>query len=517
MAGGMIMVSGGGDHDAPTEGSRAYAIVVCVFASLGGIFFGYDQGVTGGVLVMDSFLKDFCYGFGGNTIEDCHKDSQALPDNWSTYTTLYNVLYYLGCIGGAYLGGVVADKFGRRMTIFTAGVLFCIGTLMLVLTNSGNHTLAYIARIIQGFGVGNSSFSLPIFGAEMAPKELRGMLSGFMQMSIVTGLLLAGIINYVVKDHGGGWRTTNAVAMAFPVIVMAGIFCVPESPRWTYKVKGRDSAEAVLKRLRRTENVGVELQAIGDALEEEGNDKATWSDLWHPSVRPRLIIACSLQLLQQATGINPIFTYGGQIFQDVVGNNGIVSLLILQIVNFVSTIPAMYWVDRVGRRRLLLLGGVGMVIGHLVSAIAFTAGCSGDTDKSNCSTGAGWTMIVFSAFFVFNFAISWGPVCWIYPAEIFPLNLRAKAVSASTMTNWCMGALMIGIPKLFKYLNINGVFFLFAALCSLAGAYVWFKCPETKGVLLEDIEQLFAKGVSARDPRPAPKDLNIETPKIDEA
>ncbi|OQR85734.1 hypothetical protein THRCLA_10640, partial [Thraustotheca clavata] len=154
MAGGIPLTTSHGAHDAPTEGSRAYAIVVCVFASLGGIFFGYDQGVTGGVLVMDSFLKDFCYGFGGNTKEDCHESSQHLPDNWSTYTTLYNVLYYLGCIGGAYLGGVVADKFGRRMTIFTAGVLFCIGTLMLVLTNSGNHTLAYIARIIQGFGVG---------------------------------------------------------------------------------------------------------------------------------------------------------------------------------------------------------------------------------------------------------------------------------------------------------------------------------------------------------------------------
>ncbi|OQR85683.1 Major Facilitator Superfamily (MFS), partial [Achlya hypogyna] len=438
MAGGVAMLPSGGAHDAPTEGSRTFAVIVCVFASLGGIFFGYDQGVTGGVLVMGSFLKDFCIGYGGNTKGECEASSSKLPNNWSTFTTLFNVLYYLGCIFGAYLGGVIADKYGRRATIFSAGVLFCAGTLMLVLTNQGNHTLALIARIIQGFGVGNSSFSLPIFGAEMAPKELRGMLSGFMQMSIVTGLLLAGIINKVVEEQEKGWRTTNAVAMAFPVVVMLGIFCVPESPRWLYKAKGRDVAEKELKRLRRTENVGAELQAIGDALEEEGNDSATWADLWHPSIRPRLIIACSLQLLQQATGINPIFTYGGQIFKDVVGD-GIMSLLVLQIVNFVSTIPAMYWVDQVGRRKLLLLGGIGMVVGHLVSAIAFTAGCDGDTDNADCSTGAGYTMIVFSAFFVFNFAISWGPVCWIYPAEIFPMNVRAKAVSASTMTNWCMG------------------------------------------------------------------------------
>ncbi|KDO27365.1 hypothetical protein SPRG_06951 [Saprolegnia parasitica CBS 223.65] len=512
MAGGIAILPGGGADDTPTEGSRSYAIVVCVFASLGGIFFGYDQGVTGGVLVMDSFLNDFCIGYDGNTGAQCRASSSDLPDNWSTFTTLFNVLYYMGCIVGAYLGGYIADKYGRRATIFSAGVLFCVGTLMLVLTNKMGHTLALIARIIQGFGVGNSSFSLPIFGAEMAPKELRGMLSGFMQMSIVTGLLLAGIINYVVQYDEHGWRVTNAVAMAFPVVVMAGIFCVPESPRWMYKAKGRAQAETALKRLRRTENVGAELQAIGDAIEEEGDNTSTWADLWHPSIRPRLLIACSLQLLQQATGINPIFTYGGQIFKDVVGD-GIVSLLIFQIVNFLSTIPAMYWVDKVGRRKLLLVGAAGMVIGHLVSAISFTAGCKGDTSKSDCSTGAGWTMIVFTAFFIFNFAISWGPVCWIYPAEIFPMNVRAKAVSASTMTNWCMGSLMIGIPKLFPYLNINGVFFLFTALCALAGVYVWFKCPETKGLLLEDIELLFGNGAPVR----AQKSVDIETPKRDEA
>ncbi|KAF0716707.1 hypothetical protein As57867_002700, partial [Aphanomyces stellatus] len=497
MAGGMFIDAAAVDS-APTEGSKMYAIVVCVFASLGGIFFGYDQGVTGGVLVMDSFLNDFCVGYGGNTLIQCKGTSADLPDNWLNFTTLYNVLYYIGCIFGAYIGGVIADKFGRRATIFSAGVFFCVGTVMLVATNQGGHVLALIGRIIQGVGVGNSSFSLPIFGAEMAPKELRGMLSGFMQMSIVTGILLAGIINIVVENQPSGWRTTNAVAMAFPVVVMAGIYFVPESPRWTYKHKGREQAEAVLARLRKTDNVGEELKAIGDAIEEEGAANVTWADVFHPSVRRRVYIAMALQLLQQATGINPVFVYGGQIFKDVLGN-GLTSLLILQIVNFVSTIPAMYWVDRFGRRSLLLLGGAGMVVGHLISATSFTIGCKGDTSDLGCSKSAGWIMIVATAFFIFNFAISWGPICWIYPAEIFPMKVRAMAVSLSTMTNWTMGALMIGIPKLFPYLNINGVFYLFAALCSLAGVFVYYFCPETKNVLLEDIEFLFNKRNGAED------------------
>ncbi|CAK4663631.1 unnamed protein product, partial [Aphanomyces euteiches] len=242
---------------------------------------------------MSSFLKDFCENYDGNTYDAC--SSSKSPSNWTNFTTTYNVLYYVGCMIGAYFGGVVADKLGRRATIFTAGFLFCVGTCLLVFTTKGNHTMALIARVIQGVGVGNSSFSLPIFGAEMAPKELRGMLSGFMQMSIVTGLLMAGLINYGVQHTEWGWRTTNAVAMAFPVIVMIGIYFVPESPRWVYQHKGREAAEATLIRLRKTENVGDELKAIGDVLEEEGNGEATWKDVFHPSIRRRVFIAMALQ------------------------------------------------------------------------------------------------------------------------------------------------------------------------------------------------------------------------------
>ncbi|KAF0697426.1 Aste57867_11906 [Aphanomyces stellatus] len=492
----------------PTQGSKLYAVVVCIFASLGGAFFGYDQGVTGGVLVMRSFLEDFCEHYDGNTMARCTSSSADLPSNWLNFTTLFNVLYYAGCIMGAYVGGVVADRLGRRMAIFSAGLFFCIGTILLVTTPKGNHVWALVARAIEGIGVGNSSFSLPIFGAEMAPKELRGMLSGFMQMSVVTGILLAGLVNIAVEDQVGGWRTANGVAMVFPALVMAGIFCVPESPRWTYVHRSRTEAETVLVRLRRSDNILDELDAIGQAVEDEF-DAATWSDLLHPSVRRRVCIAMALQLLQQATGINPVFVYGGQIFKDVLGN-GLTSLLLLQIVNFVSTIPAMYWVDRVGRRSLLLLGAAGMVLGHLVSATSFTVGCKGNTTDLGCSASAGWVMIVATAFFIFNFAISWGPICWIYPAEIFPMRVRAMAVSLSTMTNWTMGAVMIGIPKLFPYLNINGVFYLFACLCSCACVFVYFFCPETKNVLLEDIELLFnnrdhfLESATIRTPRTPP-------------
>ncbi|GLE03420.1 hypothetical protein PINS_up012322 [Pythium insidiosum] len=216
-----------------------------------------------------------------------------------------------------------------------------------------------------------------------------------------------------------------------------------------------------------------------------------------------------LQVLQQATGINPMFTYGGLIFKDVAGD-GILSIFLLSVVNFLSTIPAMRWVDTYGRRSLLLIGAVGMVLGHLIAGITFTAGCDGDTDKTNCGKAAGYIIVVGTSFFIFNFAISWGPVCWIYPAEIFPLNVRAKSVSLSTMANWIMGTCMTFVVKLFPALNINGVFFLFAVTCTGCGVFVYFFCPETKGMLLEDIESLF---VSGKKPHQAsPKYVEAETP-----
>jgi SP family sugar:H+ symporter-like MFS transporter len=484
----------------PTEGNRTYAIVVCIFASLGGLFFGYDQGVTAGVLIMDSFLADFCVGWYSLTMVDCTKASADLPGRWVDFTLWYNMTYNIGCMVGAIVGGWVADKFGRRVTIFQAGLFFCVGTSWVAFCPAQAHEAVLIARFIQGMGVGNSSFSLPLFGAEMAPKELRGFLSGFMQMTVVTGLLSANIVNQIVQSHPRGWRITNGVCMAAPIVVMLGIFFVPESPRWTFQQRGKDAAVAVLRQLRQTRHIDRELQAISRQIALEGDEPASYFDLLEPSVLKRVVIAMLLQVLQQATGINPVFTYGGLIFKDVAGD-GIFSVLILSIVNFVSTIPAMRWVDTYGRRQLLLVGSVGMVLGHVLSGALFTAGCDGNTEDAGCSKGAGIAIIVGTSFFVFNFAISWGPVCWIYPAEIFPLNVRSVAVSLSTMANWLMGVVMTWVVKLFPSLNINGVFFLFCGTCIICGVFVYYLCPETKGILLEDIEALFNRGARDRPVR----------------
>ncbi|ETM39864.1 hypothetical protein L914_14068 [Phytophthora nicotianae] len=480
------------DADTPTTGSTRYAIIVCAFASLGGFFFGYDQGVTSGVLIMDSFLNDYCVGWHNFTYDDCTRSSSDLPGQWTTFTVWYNMVYNLGCLVGALIGGYVADRFGRRATIFSAGVLFCIGTTWVCLNPAQDHTLMYIARVVQGFGVGNSSFSLPLFGSEMAPKELRARLSGLMVLPVMFGQWLANLINILVMDDSNGWRISNAVSMIPPVIVMCGIFCVPESPRWTYQQKGREEAEAVLKRLRQTDDVRHELEAIGDQIDQEETGNKGMAGLWEPTVRRRVFIAMALQLGQQATGINPIMTYGSLIFKDITGA-GIYASLLLSGVNCLSTTPGLIWLDKYGRRYMAMIGAVGMVIGHLFAAILFTAICDGNVDDSGCPTVGGWFICIGTAFFVFSYAVSWGALPWIYCSEIFPLNVRASAVSVATAANWIGGALMTEVVKLFPYLNINGVFFMFAGLALLCGLFIYFYCPETKGILLEDIETLFSR------------------------
>ncbi|GMF58709.1 unnamed protein product [Phytophthora fragariaefolia] len=156
--------------------------------------------------------------------------------------------------------------------------------------------------------------------------------------------------------------------------------------------------------------------------------------------------------------------------------------------------------DKFGRRQMALIGAVGMVIGHLFAAILFTAICDGTVDNAGCPQVGGWFICIGTAFFVFSFAVSWGAVPWIYCSEIFPLNVQATAVPLSTAANWVGGALMTEVVKLFPYLNINGVFFMFAGLALCCGLFVYFFCPETKGILLEDIEELFHKPINAKSP-----------------
>ncbi|CAF3846921.1 unnamed protein product [Rotaria sp. Silwood1] len=484
-------------------GKPYFAIFLAVFSSLGGWFFGYDQGVTGGIVVMSSFKNDFCVDVYANE-SVCNLPVVALPTEYRRFLVLFTLMYNVGCfIGAVFISSLVAEKFGRRAIIFTASILFLIGTSMVIFPPGGSKNimiLVLIGRVVEGIGVGCSSFSCPLYASEIAPTNLRGMLSGFMQMTVVIGLFFANVVNFFLQNHKWGWRLSNGIILVAPITIMIGIFFLPETPRWLFKKKSRDLAEKSLKRIRRIEDVTAELDAIADALQEEGNQRSIKELFATKKMLERLGVGVGIHILQQATGINPIFNFGGIIYESVLGK-GLVSLLILSGANLLSTIPALFLFDRLGRRNLLIFCGLAMVVGHIVAATIFVTGCNvsetiinGTTatqETVNCSSTSGILMLVFTVIFVVFFALSWGPIAWIYAAEIFPLNVRARAVSITTGSNWFMGTIMSYILELISPLGIHGVFYLFSGLSLLGVVFVYLFCPETRGVLLEDIEEEF--------------------------
>ncbi|CAF2594967.1 unnamed protein product [Rotaria sp. Silwood2] len=401
-------------------GKPYFAIILAAFSSLGGWFFGYDQGVTGGIVVMSSFKNDFCVGLYGDK-SVCDLPVGALPPDYRRFLLLYTLLYNVGCfVGAAFISSFVAEKFGRRSILFTASVLFLIGTSMVIFLPGGSKRLMIlilIGRIVEGTGVGCSSFACPLYASEIAPASLRGMLSAFMQMTIVSGLFLANVVNFLLQNHKWGWRLSNGIILVAPITTMIGIFLCPETPRWLFKKKGRDLAEKSLKCIRKTDDVTAELDAIDDAIKEEGNQGSSKELFSTKKMRQRLGIGMCMHILNQGTGINPIFTFGGIIFESVLGK-GIISLLILSGVNMLSTIPALFLIDRLGRRKLLIFFGSGMTVGHFVSATVFATGCNvvktiiGNTTASeeivSCKASSGILILVFTTTFVAFYALSWG-------------------------------------------------------------------------------------------------------------
>ncbi|UJR07233.1 hypothetical protein I4U23_011521 [Adineta vaga] len=490
------------EHENIPSGKSSRAIFLSAFSSLGGWFFGYDQGVTGGIVIMHSFKKDFCIGIYGNE-SICDLSISALPSEYRRFLILFTLMYNLGCfLGALFISSFIAEKFGRRAIIFTSSVLFIIGTFMVILPPGGSKNVMkfiLIGRIVEGTGVGCSSFACPLYASEIAPTKLRGMLSGFMTMAIVSGLFSANIINFFLKNHSLGWRLSNGIILIVPLILLMGIFCCPETPRWLLKNKSRKSAEKSLKYIRQIDDVNEELNAIDDAIKDEGNEISIKELFTRKKMFQRLLIGMILHIFLQTSGISPIFAYGGMIFERILGS-GFLSLIILSGANMFSTIPALFLFDKIGRRYLLIFCGLGMVFGHFFAGTGFLVGCKViKTIKDNmivneeiiCGTNTGILILISTVVYIISFALSWGAICWIYAAEIYPLNVRARAMSFTTASHWFMCIIMSFILEFISSFGIHFGFYLFSSLCLCAVLFVYLFCPETKGILLEDIEQVF--------------------------
>lgn len=479
------------------------AIVIGLFVAFGGVLFGYDTGTISGILAMDYWRKEFTTGY-------MNSDNQ--PDVSPSQTSLIVSILSAGTFFGALWAAPTGDFLGRRMGLIAACCVFNLGVILQ--TASTALPMFIAGRFFAGFGVGMVSALIPLYQSETAPKWIRGVIVGSYQFAITIGLLLAAIVDNATKDRKdtGSYRIPIAVQFAWSLVLIIGMLILPETPRFLIKQGKPEKAAKSLAKIRR---LPIDHAAIQDELGEiQANHeyelslgKSSYIDCFRGKVLKRLLTGCLLQALQQLTGINFIFYYGTQFFKNTGITNPFVISMITSAVNVTSTLPGLYAIDKWGRRPLLFWGAIGMTVSQLLVAVLGTT-----STGQNSETGAVFSTnlasqkasIAFVCIYIFFFASTWGPIAWVVTGEIFPLKVRAKALSMTTATNWLLNwAIAYSTPYLVNWgpgnANLQAkIFFIWFACCFLCITFVYFMIYETKGLTLEQVDELYNEVTVAR-------------------
>jgi len=490
------------------------AVAVVGFASIGGILFGLDQGNWGGAIVKDGFVDRFCEThcpteWSPQLCHDNCRSAEDSPDSYNTFLQWGSALLQLGAAVGALLiAPIIAGRLGRRETMFAGSIITCCGVLPCMFLKDYAAFLG--ARFIVGLGVGQVTYALPMFISEVAPAQIRGILGSMMQLTVVCGVLFASCLNLIKT-----FPFYLAFSLpAYPAAIVAlGIFFFPMSPRFALlkfkrlqqEEEGDRRAKESLKRLRGNEiEADKELTELKIALEAESKE-APFSTLFvDPSVRRRVIIANMLQWGQQFTGVNAILSYGPAIFHDAgVPIEPLEASVMVNFCMLLATIASMYVIDTWGRRFLLLLGGGVMFVSLGVAAILAKMIKDMEDDPSTKDTQEtyGYMLVVAVCIYAMGFG-PWGIVPWVYPSEIFPMDVKEKAMSTSVTSQW-------GANFLIAFLVVGqvhswgswGTLAFYSVCCGLVVFYVALCVPEIKGVKVEDMETIFGpRTTGAQEP-----------------
>ncbi|TGO30646.1 hypothetical protein BPAE_0004g01040 [Botrytis paeoniae] len=472
-------------------GSSAPAIMIGLFVATGGLLFGYDTGTISGVVAMHAFREQFSTGY----LDPSDKELSISPSQSAQIVAILSA----GTFFGALLAAPMGDQIGRRISLIISVGIFCIGVALQ--TAAMQIPMLIAGRFFAGLGVGIISVLVPLYQSEMSPKWIRGTLVCTYQLAITCGLLLAAVVNIFTQSIDGpkAFRIPLAIQFVWAGILFLGLVLLPETPRYLIKRGQHQAAASSLSRLRRLDITHPAL--IEELAEIEANHEyelslgsSSYKDIFlgSPHLGRRLLTGCVLQMLQQLTGCNFIFYYGTTFFKNVGISSPYVIQLISNIVNTVSTIPGMFLVESLGRRRLLMLGAAGMAVCHFLIASVGTA-------AHEEARAVNLVIIVFVCLFIFFFASSWGPVVWVVTSEIFPLKVRAKSMSISTASNWLLNfAIAYSVPYMTSsgpgYANLQAkIFFLWACFCVIAFAFVWGMVYETSKISLEQIDELYER------------------------
>ncbi|WP_281659175.1 sugar porter family MFS transporter [Halobacillus sp. Cin3] len=425
------------------------------FGALGGLLYGYDTGVISGALLFisdDIPLTDFLEGLVVSSL-------------------------LVGAIVGAGLSGYVSDRFGRRKVVFTIALIYIAGSF--VLAFAPNVPMLVTGRVILGLAVGGSTAIVPVYLSEMAPTDSRGALGSLNQLMITIGIVLAYLVNYAFAPVEG-WRWMLGLAAVPAVVLAVGVIFMPESPKWLLKQNREKEARKVMGLTRDEKEIEKEMEQMKKI---EAEKEGTWDVLKAKWVRPMLLVGSGIAIFQQLIGINAVIYYAPTIFTEagLADSASILGTVGIGVLNVLMTLVAIATIDKLGRKKLLLIGNAGMVTSLAVlAAILFTA---------ELTTAIAWLTVVFLGLFIIFFSATWGPVVWVMLPELFPTKARGAATGFTTLLLSAANLVVsLFFPILLGAIGTAWVFVLFAVIGILAFLFVYTYVPETKGRSLEEIE-----------------------------
>ncbi|KAG6505924.1 sugar transport protein 14-like [Zingiber officinale] len=501
MAGGIVGGEVGKRAELYEGRVTSYFILACVVGSLGGSLFGYDLGVSGGVTSMDDFLKEFFPRVYRRKQAHLHETDYCKYDD--QVLTLFTSVLYFAALFSTFGASLVTRKRGRRMSILCGSISFFLGGAI----NAGarNVPTLIIGRIFLGIGIGFGNQAVPLYLSEIAPPKIRGAVNQLFQLTTCSGILVADVINYFTeKIHPWGWRLSLGLAMAPAVLMFVGGLFLPETPNSLVEQGRLEEARAVLERVRGTLKVDAEFEDLKEASEAARAVKHPFRNLLRPRNRPQLVIgALGIPAFQQLSGMNSILFYSPVIFQSLGMGSGasLYSSIITSSMLVIGALISMSVVDRLGRRFLFIEAGFQMVTSMVVVGVilALEFGHGAELPKSLAVI-----LVLAICAFVVAYGWSWGPLGWLVPSEIFPLETRSAGQSIVVCVNMFFTA---AIAQCFLAMLCHlryGVFILFAGLIVIMSVFVILLLPETKQVPIEEMSQLwekhwFWKNIVARD------------------
>ena len=442
--------------------------IVAIVASLGGLLSGYDTGVISGALL---FINE----------------TWLLPDTLQGFL-VSSVL--IGAVIGAATNGVLADIFGRKKIIMATAVIFIIGSIMCAF--APNVYVLIISRIFVGFAVGIVNFVVPLYLSEISPKNLRGTLVSLYQWAITSGILFSYFINAAFAQAVYNWRWMLFAGVLPGLILFVGMCLMSDTPRWLVSKNKDNEAKAVFKKIEPDVDSDKEIQDIKTTLNSEGQDQKFKFKKW--MIMP-FVVGVGIMFAQICTGINTIIYYAPTIFKTAGFDSNLTAIYAttgIGVVNFVMTIVAVFFTDRLGRKPLLYFGLIGVMLSLFALGTSFAfAGVLGSSLK--------WVAVGSLVTYIICFAMSLGPIGWILVSEVFPLKIRGVAMSICTVSNFAFNFFVVGsFPILLHRIGGAWTFWMFGFVSLLCIIFVYFFVPETKGISLEQIESNWRKGVAPR-------------------